>query len=399
MLKSLDDIDLAGKRVLIRADFNVPLADGRVADDTRIREAAATIREVLAAGGRPVVMSHLGRPKGQPRPDLSLKVVVPDLSRLLGDVPVTFARDCVGDAAREAVAAGRDGVVLLENLRFHPGEEGNDANFAVELALSGDCYVNDAFSSAHRAHASVVGVPERLPAVAGRLLQHEVESLEAAFAQPARPALALVGGAKVDDKLKAIAHFSQRFDAVAVAGGVANTFLRADGRDVGGSLVAPDLLATAQEIRDHARAQGCELILPEDVVVADEIAPDAASRTVPVAEVGPSDRIVDLGPRSVARIVEELGKATVGAWAGPLGAADKGFPEATEAVAREIVRLGRESGLRSVAGGGETMAALRAAGVADGFGYLSLGGGAFLKWLGGERLPGLQPLLTSPPAA
>lgn len=393
MLKTLESMDFAGQRVLIRADLNVPLARGEVADDTRIREAAATIREILAGGGRPVVMSHLGRPHGKPQPDLSLAVVRDALSWALGDVPVTLADDCIGEAAQSAVEAGRDGVVLLENLRFHPGEENNDPDFAAALSRLGDCYVNDAFSCAHRAHASVVSVPEYLPAAAGRLLQGEVERLESAFAPPARPALAIVGGAKVDDKLKAIGHFSRRFDAVAVGGGVANTFLRADGREIGASLYAEDLLAAARDIRERTRAQGCELIEPADVVVAREIAPDAASRTVPVSEVGVEDRIVDLGADSVGRIVARLDQVAVVAWAGPLGAADKGFAGATEAVARAIAHRTRAGDLRSVAGGGETIAALHAAGVAEDFSYLSLGGGAFLKWLGGERLPGLQPLL------
>lgn len=396
MLRTLEDVDLAGRRVLIRADLNVPLDGGRVGDETRIREAAATVREVLERGGRPVVMSHLGRPKGQRRPELSLAIAAEPLSRALGGAFVTFAADCVGAEARDVIEGGEGEVVLLENLRFYPGEEGNALDFAVELSLLGDCYVNDAFSSSHRAHASIVGVPARLPAVAGRLLQREVERLEAAFAQPARPALALVGGAKIDDKLKAIGAFSHRFDAVAVGGGVANTFLRAGGREVGASLYADDMLAAAQEVRRHAGAQGCELLEPVDVVVASGAAPDESGRAVAVDGIAVQDRIVDLGERSVERIVERLAQATVVAWAGPLGAADKGFAGATEAVAREIARLTREGRLRSVAGGGETVAALRVAGVADDFSYLSQGGGAFLKWLGGERLPGLQPLLRSP---
>jgi len=391
MLKTLDELEVSGRRVLIRSDLNVPMADGAVTDTTRIDAAADTIRQVRERGGRPIVMSHLGRPDGQRREELSLEVVRQPLSEALGGARVALAPDCIGRAASEAAIDSDADVVLLENLRFHTAEMDNDPVFAVELASLGDVYVNDACSVCHRRHASVVALSEKLPAVAGRLLQRGIAGLEGVFVAPARPAMALVGGVKVTDKLAVIERLCERFDWIAVGGGVANTFLKAEGFEIGRSVYEEVMLAAADEIRQRLAAQGSELILPTDVVVVD--AEGESARTTEVAAVGAEERIVDIGSRSVARIVAQLDKATVAAWAGPLGAADRGFDTGTAAVAQAVAEHTRTGALRSVAGGGETLEALTLAGWAGDFSCLSLGGGAFLKWVSGESLPGLQALL------
>lgn len=396
MLHHLADIDPSGKAVLIRADLNVPMADGRVTDDTRIRACAATILEVLERGGRPIVMSHLGRPKGQVRPEWSLAAVVEPLSAALDGIAVVLAGDCIGSAAHQTIDSAPNGVVLLENLRFHRGEETNDPEFADQLAELGDLYVNDAFSASHRAHASIVGVAQRLPAVAGRLLEREVGRLEDLLAEPRKPVMAMIGGAKIDDKLAATGQLCERFEVIAVGGGVANTFLKADGLALGRSLYDESMLASAREIRKRAAAHGCELLLPTDAVVAADLIPGSESRIADVAAVPGDSMIVDLGPRSIERIREHLdGVATV-IWAGPLGAADKGFAEATHALGRAVTEATAAGRLRSVAGGGETLTALRDAGLTAGFSYCSLAGGAFLEWLKDRDLPGLKPLRAGP---
>lgn len=393
LLRTLDDIDPNGKRILIRTDFNVPLTDGRVGDATRIQAAAETIREILQRGGRPIVMSHLGRPRGTPDPELSLAITRDALAEALDGARIGIAEDCIGPAAHAAIADASNDVVLLENLCFHPGEKTNDPAFTKALATLGDAYINDAFSACHRAHASITGVPERLPAVAGRLLASEIVALERVFAPPARPALALVGGVKAADKLAIIHSLFQRFDQVAVSGGVANTLLRSRGHEIGRSVYDPDMLDTAHALAASADAGDIQLIEPVDVHVADDLSANAATRTIAVADVGPQDWIVDLGPRSVERIIEQLDTATVMAWAGPPGAADRGHARAPEALARAVVEHTRTQALRSVAGGGETLSILQDLGFADGFSDRSLGGGAFLQWLGGAPLPGLQSLM------
>lgn len=396
MLRTLDDLDLEGKRILIRSDLNVPLSNGKVADTARILAAVDTIREVLERGGTPVVMSHLGRPDGRRREDLSLAVVVQPLSEALGGVPVRLAGDCIGAEARKAVDSAEGGVVLLQNLRFHAGEESNDPVFTVELSAAGDVFVNDAFSVSHRNHASVVGVAEHLPSVAGRLLQREITTLDGILGSSIRPALAVIAGTKVADKLPIIERLCERFDWIVVGGGVANTLLRARGCEIGRSVHQEAMLPVALKVKEQVAAQGSRLVEPVDVVAASDLAPGAAARTVNVDEVSAEEWIVDLGPRSIEQICEYVDKAALVTWAGPLGAAELGFGQSTAAVAQRIVERTEAQELRSVAAGGETLETLQAAGFADGFSYLSLGGGAFLKWLSGESLPGLRPLLKSP---
>ncbi|SET25294.1 phosphoglycerate kinase [Oceanicella actignis] len=391
--KTLDDLDLRGKRVLIRVDLNVPMQDGRVSDDTRIRAVLPTIREVLDKGGKPILLAHFGRPKGKPNPQMSLAPVAPALEAALG-APVRFAADCVGPVAAQAVAELPEGaVLLLENLRFHPGEEANDPAFADALAALGDVYVNDAFSAAHRAHASTEALARRLPCAAGRLMQKELEALEKALARPERPVAAVVGGAKVSTKLDLLGNLSGRVERLVIGGGMANTFLAAQGLEVGRSLCERDMLDTARDIMREAAGRGCEIILPVDVVVAEEFKAHAPSRVVP-AEACPADAmILDAGPQSVARICAAFDASRTLVWNGPLGAFElPPFNAATDAAARHAARLTREGRLLSVAGGGDTVAALNASGAAQDFSYVSTAGGAFLEWLEGKTLPGVAAL-------
>ncbi|TYO91386.1 phosphoglycerate kinase [Oceanicella actignis] len=391
--KTLDDLDLRGKRVLIRVDLNVPMQDGRVSDDTRIRAVLPTIREVLDKGGKPILLAHFGRPKGKPNPQMSLAPVAPALEAALG-APVRFAPDCVGPVAAQAVAELPEGaVLLLENLRFHPGEEANDPAFADALAALGDVYVNDAFSAAHRAHASTEALARRLPCAAGRLMQKELEALEKALARPERPVAAVVGGAKVSTKLDLLGNLSGRVERLVIGGGMANTFLAAQGLEVGRSLCERDMLDTARDIMREAAGRGCEIILPIDVVVAEEFKAHAPSRVVP-AEACPADAmILDAGPQSVARICAAFDASRTLVWNGPLGAFElPPFNAATDAAARHAARLTREGRLLSVAGGGDTVAALNASGAAQDFSYVSTAGGAFLEWLEGKTLPGVAAL-------
>ncbi len=390
---TLDDLDADGARALVRVDLNVPMDDGAVADATRIERVAPTIAELAEAGGRVVVMSHFGRPRGKTVPGLSLAPLAAPLSRALGGREVAFAGDCVGAEAAEVVG-GLDagGVALLENLRFHRGEEHNDPAFAAALANLGDVYVNDAFAVAHRAHASTVGVARLLPSYAGRLMQAELEALDAALDNPARPLAAIIGGAKISTKIGIVGRLAGHVDLLVIGGAMANTFLLAEGSPVGKSLVERDAAALAGAIVDHARESGCELMLPEDVVTTTRFEAGAPQSVVPVAEVADDAMILDIGPATAARIVARLAEMKTVVWNGPLGAFElAGFDSGTNTVARAVASLTR-AGLISVAGGGDTLAALAHAGASDGFTYVSTAGGAFLEWLEGKELPGVAAL-------
>ncbi len=391
--KTLDDLDLAGKTVLVRVDFNVPTADGKVTDATRIERAAPTIRDLTSKGAKVLLLSHFGRPKGKPSPEMSLQPLVPAVAAVLG-CEVTFAEDCIG-ASAEAVAANltAGGVALLENLRFHAGEEANDKAFAEALAALGDLYVNDAFSAAHRAHASTEGVARLLPAAAGRLMQAELEHLAAALENPKRPVAAVVGGAKISTKLDLLGNLVARVDMLVIGGGMANTFLNAIGVKVGKSLCEHDMAGTAKEIMDKAKAAGCDVVLPTDAVVAAEFKAGAPSETVSVKAV-PADRmILDVGPATAEHLARRLATCATLVWNGPLGAFEiPPFDAATNAVAQAAAKLTKEGKLLTVAGGGDTVAALAHAGVLEDFSYVSTAGGAFLEWLEGKTLPGVKAL-------
>ncbi len=391
---TLDDLPVAGRRALVRADLNVPMRDGRVGDATRIGRLVPTLRHLRDAGARIVVMSHFGRPGGRADPALSLRPLAGALSEALGGTPVRFAGDCVGAAvARAAEELGAGDILLLENLRFHGGEERNDPGFAAALAALGDVYVNDAFSCAHRAHASVAALAGLLPSAAGRGMQAELEALEAALGAPDRPVAAIVGGAKVSTKLALLENLIARVDLLAVGGAMANTFLHARGHGVGRSLCEPNLSGTAAGIVARAADAGCEFVLPEDAVVAPALSADAATLTVDVASVPEDTMILDAGPRSAGALGDRLGGCRTLVWNGPLGAFEvPPFDCATNAVAAAAARLTREGGLLSVAGGGDTIAALAGAGVAEDFTYVSTAGGAFLEWLEGRTLPGVAAL-------
>ena len=392
--RTLDDIETAGRRVLVRVDLNVPMQGGAVGDATRIDRVAPTLEELAAAGAKVVVASHFGRPKGRRVEAMSLAPLAAPLSRALGGRPVRFVADCIGERAEAAVAALAPGeLLLLENLRFHPGEEANDPAFADALARLADAYVNDAFSAAHRAHASTAALAARLPSAAGRLMQAELEALGKALQAPERPVTALVGGAKVSTKLAVLANLTRRVDRLVIGGAMANTFLHAQGIAVGASLCEPDLEADARGIMAVADEAGCEIILPTDAVVTREFREGAESTVVPVAKVPADGMILDLGPQTVAGIVAALAASRTLVWNGPLGAFEIApFDRATTASARAAARLTQAGTLLSVAGGGDTVAALQGAGVLDAFSYVSTAGGAFLEWLEGRTLPGVAAL-------
>jgi phosphoglycerate kinase len=394
--KTLDDMDLAGKTVLTRVDINVPVENGRVTDATRIERIVPTIRDILAKGGRPVLMAHFGRPKGKPVPEMSLAVTLPALREALG-TEVRFASDCIGPAARDAIAALPEGaVLLLENTRFHKAEEANDPAFAAELAALGDVYCNDAFSAAHRAHASTEALARLLPACAGRLMQAELGALEKALTAPDRPVCAVVGGAKVSTKLELLGNLIGRVDSLVIGGAMANTFLAAQGISVGKSLCEHDMAGTARDILAGAASKSCELILPVDAVVAREFKANAPHQIVPVTGCPEDAMILDAGPASIARIAAAFEAARTLVWNGPLGAFEiPPFNAATDAAARHAAALTRAGRLLSVAGGGDTVAALNASGAAADFTYVSTAGGAFLEWLEGKTLPGVAALETA----
>ncbi|MCM2561055.1 phosphoglycerate kinase [Lutimaribacter sp. EGI FJ00015] len=388
---TLDDIDLAGKRVLVRVDINVPVEDGVVTDASRIERIVPTVLDILAKGGHPMLIAHFGRPKGKVVLDLSLRVCLPALEEKLGR-KVRFVETL--EAAENLTEEARDAdVLLLENIRFHPGEEANDPAFAARLAELGDVYCNDAFSAAHRAHASTEGLARLLPSCAGRLMQAELEALEAALGAPARPLVAVVGGAKVSTKLDLLGNLVEKVDQLVIGGGMANTFLAAQGIGVGKSLCEHDMADTAAQIIAKAQATGCEIILPADVVVAREFAEGAANETVPATECPDDAMILDAGPQSVTRIITALEAARTLIWNGPLGAFEIApFDAATNAAAARAAELSAEGKLVSVAGGGDTVAALKRAGAADRFTYISTAGGAFLEWMEGKLLPGVAAL-------
>jgi len=392
--KTLDDLDLAGRRVLLRVDFNVPMHDGEVSDTTRIERCLPTLRELTERGARVVILSHFGRPKGQRSEALSLAPLVPVLSRLMGGREIAFAPDCIGPAAQDVVDKLRGGdVAMLENLRFHGGEEANDGDFATALASLGDLYVNDAFAVSHRAHASVEAIARLRPAAAGRLMQAELENLTAALETPERPVAVVVGGAKVSTKLVLLGNLLDKADAVMIGGGMANTFLHALGIDVGKSLCERDMAEQARDILAAARKRSRDILLPSDAVVAETLKAGVASETVGVKHVPPGKMILDLGPATVETMGAYLEACATLVWNGPLGCFETApFDAATTALARKAAELTKAGRLRSVAGGGDTVAALVHAGVLDDFSYASTAGGAFLEWLEGKTLPGVQAL-------
>jgi phosphoglycerate kinase len=391
--RTLDGADLAGKRALVRVDFNTPMADGEVSDDTRLRAALPTIEALRAQGAKVILLAHFDRPKGKRVATMSLAPVVGPLSRLLG-APVKFADDCVGEAAIAAVGEMRDGeVLLLENLRFHAGEEANDADFARALAANGDLYVNDAFSAAHRAHASTEAIARQLPTYAGAAMARELSHLDAALGHARRPVLGVVGGSKVSSKLDLLMNLIGKLDQLAIGGGMANTFLAAQGWEVGASYCEHDLAGTAREIMAAAVGAGCELLLPVDIVVAEQATPGAAARVRELGEVDENERILDAGPRTVARLEAAMDGAATLVWNGPLGVFEvPPFDAATVAAARHAGALAKAGKLIAVAGGGDTVAALNHAGVAGDFTFVSTAGGAFLEWLEGKTLPGVAAL-------
>ncbi|MCA8882337.1 MAG: phosphoglycerate kinase [Rhodobacteraceae bacterium] len=391
--KSLDDMDLAGKVVLIRVDINVPVADGQVTDATRIERIKPTIDDILAKGGKPVLLAHFGRPKGKVVPEMSLGLIRGTVQDILG-VPVRFADDCIGLPAKKAVSELTDGeVLLLENTRFHPEETENDPRFSASLAALGDVYCNDAFSAAHRAHASTEGIARLLPSCAGRLMQAELEALQAALGAPKRPVVALVGGAKVSTKIDLLGNLVSKVDALVIGGGMANTFLVARGMQIGKSLAEVDMAETASDIMEKAEAANCRIVLPSDIVIAHEFKAGAENNTVP-ADACPIDAmILDAGPASVETITSVIASAETLIWNGPLGAFEiPPFDAATNAAALSAAELSREGKLVSVAGGGDTVAALNVSGAAKDFTYISTAGGAFLEWMEGKTLPGVAAL-------
>ncbi len=391
--RTLDDADVAGKRVLLRVDLNVPTENGKVTDTTRIERVASTITEIADKGGKVILLAHFGRPKGGPDEANSLRPVADAVAEVTGR-EVGFATDCLGDVAAAAIAKMKNGdILLLENTRFYKGEEKNDPAMVEGLAKLGDLYVNDAFSAAHRAHASTEGVAHKLPAFAGRAMQAELEALTIALGNPERPVAAIVGGAKVSSKLELLGNLIKKVDLLIIGGGMANTFLFAAGKTVGKSLCEKDMADTARTIMADADTAGCRIILPVDAVVAKEFKAHAQARVVDVDRVEDDEMILDIGPRSVVMIEEALGKVKTLVWNGPFGAFETPpFEAATFGIARTVGFLTRDGKLKAIAGGGDTVAALNTAGVAGQFTYVSAAGGAFLEWMEGKALPGVEAL-------
>jgi len=394
-LRTLDKADLHGKRVLVRVDFNVPMDGGAVADDSRVRAALPTIGRLRGAGAKVILLSHFGRPGGRRVDSMSLRPVVEVLERLLGE-PVAFADDCVGAEAAAAANTLKPGaVLLLENLRFHAGEEANDPGFAAAMAANGDLYVDDAFSVAHRAHASTEAITRILPAYAGDAMRAELHALETSLGDPRRPILGIVGGAKVSTKLGLLRRLIERFDALAIGGGMANTFLLAQGFDVASSYCERDLAYQARELLDFAGRNACEILLPVDVVVAERIAPGVAGHIRRLGELEPAERILDAGPLTVERLDAAMDRAQTLVWNGPLGVFETPpFDAGTTRAARHAAALAKSGKLVAVAGGGDTVAALHQAGVAQDFTFVSNAGGAFLEWIEGKTLPGVAAVQT-----
>jgi len=393
MFRSLDQADLSQKRALVRVDFNVPMQDGAVSDDTRLRAALPTIEKLRSGGAKVILLAHFDRPKGKRVASMSIAPIAGPLSALIG-APVAFSDDCIGQEAETAVAAMKAGdVLLLENLRYHSGEEANDPAFAKALARLGDLYVNDAFSAAHRAHASTEGLARLIPAYAGEAMRRELNALDKALGKPERPVLGIVGGSKVSTKLDLLKNLVTRLDRLAIGGGMANTFLFAQGWDVGASYCEKDLADTAREIMSLAAASGCELLLPIDIVVAEKMEPGAPARTRALGAIESDERILDAGPQSVARLLAAMEASKTLIWNGPLGVFEMSpFDRATIAAAKAAARLTQSGALVAVAGGGDTVSALNHAGVAADLTFVSTAGGAFLEWMEGKTLPGVAAL-------
>jgi phosphoglycerate kinase len=397
--RTLDQAEVSGRRALVRVDFNVPMKDGVVQDDTRLRAALPTIEDLRSKGARVILLAHFDRPKGRRVPEMSLKPVVEPLARLIG-APVAFADDCIGPDAEKAVAAMKDGdVLLLENLRYHAGEEKNDPGFAKALAALGDIFVNDAFSAAHRAHASTEGVARLLPAYAGRAMQKELEHLDRALGNPQRPVMGVVGGAKVSTKLDLLNNLVGKLQYLAIGGGMANTFRYAQGYAVGASLCEKDMADTAREILAAAEKAGCHLLLPTDVVVAEKLEAGAPCRVIELGgpePIRPDEKIFDVGPNSLAQILDAMDLSRTLVWNGPLGVFEiPPFDKGTVTAARHAAELCKTGKLIAVAGGGDTVSALNAAAVTQDFTFISTAGGAFLEWMEGKTLPGVAALETT----
>jgi phosphoglycerate kinase len=391
--RTLDTADLAGKTALVRVDFNVPVEAGKITDDTRLRSALPTIRYLSTQGAKVVLLAHFDRPKGKVVPAMSLAFVAEPLGKLL-EQEVAFASDCVGPEAAKVIAGlEKGGVALLENVRFHAGEESNDATFAADLAKLGDVYVNDAFSAAHRAHASTEALARALPAYPGLAMQRELEALDSALGNPQKPVIGIVGGSKVSTKLDLLNNLVAKLDRLAIGGGMANTFLFAQGHDIGGSLCEKDLADTARQIIEKAKTAGCELLLPVDVVVAKKVAPGVDAQTRQLSDVEADDLILDAGPESVKRLLAAMDASKTLIWNGPLGVFEvPPFDEATVAAAKHAAQLAKSGKIVAVAGGGDTVSALNHAGVVGDMTFVSTAGGAFLEWMEGKTLPGVAAL-------
>lgn len=400
-LPTLESLEVAHKTVLVRLDLNVPMRSGRVLDDTRIRRILPTLQYLVERDAKVVILSHLGRPKGVYDPSASLAPLVDALSEALWDRPVKFAPDCVGSAAKMAVSAAQSGdVILMENLRFHKEEEAGDAAFATQLASLADCFVNDAFSCSHRAHASIVGINPHLPSAAGRLMEEEMAALTKVLATPDRPLCAIVGGSKISTKLDLLGNLSARVDTLVIGGAMANTFLAAHGADVGASLFEAEMLDTARQILSDAKMRGCEIILPTDVIAASRFEVSAPNIVCDAHAVPKTHMILDIGPKSLMQLLTQLESSKTFVWNGPVGAYETmPFDASSVIIARMVAGLTHAGKLHSVAGGGDTLAALSKAGLSNTFSYLSTAGGAFLEWLEGKELPGVQALLTHNNAA
>ncbi len=385
--------DLTGKTALVRVDFNVPMADGKVTDDTRLVAAIDTVNALRGAGAKVALLAHFGRPKGERVAEMSLAPVAPAFAKVIGQ-PVAFYEDCIGEGAKAAIdALPETGIILLENTRYHKGEEKNDAGLAAEMAKLGDIFVSDAFSAAHRAHVSTVGLADHLPAYAGKSMERELDALNAALGTPKRPVLAVVGGAKVSSKIDLLKNLVSKVDALAIGGGMANTFLAARGGKVGKSLCEHDLAATAKEIEANAKAAGCDILLPKDVVVTKEFAANAPHRICGLDEVQDDEMILDAGPETVVILAAAMDVANTLIWNGPLGAFElTPFDKATVDAAKAAAARSAKGELIAVAGGGDTVAALNHAGAAQDFTHISTAGGAFLEWMEGKALPGVEAL-------
>jgi phosphoglycerate kinase len=396
-IRTIDGLDVKGKRVLVRVDFNVPMQDGEVTDTTRITRVLPTIKQLANGGAKVIVLSHLGRPKGERSPDTSLAPVAAEVAELMGGTKVYFIKDCVGDEAQRGVDALKPGeVAVLENLRYHTGEEKNDMGFARELAAFGDIYVDDAFSSSHRAHASVEAITHLLPSYAGLLMMAEIRALDRALEHPARPVMAIAGGAKVSTKIQVLTNLTERMDQLVLAGGMASTFLYAQGVEIGKSLCQPDAVPVVKEIMARAKEHNCEIVLPQDFVVAEEFKAGAAWQVCDAGNIPQDQMILDIGPKSVADLKRRFAEMKTLVWNGPVGAFEiEPFGNGTFGLMQAAARLVRDGKLVAIAGGGDTVAALNIAGVGEDFSYVSTAGGAFLEWLEGKTLPAVAALAES----